>query len=113
MKEESLQAYKTAEMCCWYMNLSLQRSPSTVILLLKLCLSAHSQKHHYRELPVEVQETLGSIPDDFVRYFTSRFPYLLSHTYRAMELCSHERLFQTYYLHEPTEPQSPVTPDAL
>lgn len=95
------------------MNLSLQRSPSTVILLLKLCLSAHSQKHHYRELPVEVQETLGSIPDDFVRYFTSRFPYLLSHTYRAMELCSHERLFQTYYLHEPTEPHPPVTPDAL
>lgn len=54
---------------------------------------------------MEVQETLGSIPDDFVRYFTSRFPYLLSHTYRAMELCRHERLFQTYYLHEPTEPQ--------
>lgn len=72
-----------------------------------------NKKHHYRELPVEVQETLGSIPDDFVRYFTSRFPYLLSHTYRAMELCRHERLFQTYYLHEPTEPQPPVTPDAL
>ncbi|XP_051035168.1 serine/threonine-protein kinase/endoribonuclease IRE1 [Phodopus roborovskii] len=72
-----------------------------------------NKKHHYRELPVEVQETLGSIPDDFVRYFTSRFPYLLSHTYRAMELCRHERLFQTYYLHEPTERQPPVTPDVL
>jgi serine/threonine-protein kinase/endoribonuclease IRE1 len=62
---------------------------------------------------VEVQETLGSIPDDFVRYFTSRFPHLLSHTYQAMELCRHERLFQTYYWHEPTEPQPPVIPYAL
>uniref|UniRef100_A0A8C4ME11 Serine/threonine-protein kinase/endoribonuclease IRE1 n=1 Tax=Equus asinus asinus TaxID=83772 RepID=A0A8C4ME11_EQUAS len=72
-----------------------------------------NKKHHYRELPVEVRETLGSLPDDFVRYFTSRFPHLLSHTYRAMELCRHERLFQPYYFHEPPEPQPPVTPDAL
>lgn len=71
------------------------------------------QKHHYRELPAEVRETLGSLPDDFVRYFTSRFPHLLSHTYRAMELCGHERLFQPYYFHLPPEPQPPVTPDAL
>uniref|UniRef100_A0A8C4M3H9 Serine/threonine-protein kinase/endoribonuclease IRE1 n=1 Tax=Equus asinus asinus TaxID=83772 RepID=A0A8C4M3H9_EQUAS len=70
-----------------------------------------NKKHHYRELPVEVRETLGSLPDDFVRYFTSRFPHLLSHTYRAMELCRHERLFQPYYFHEPPEPQPPVTPD--
>ena len=66
--------------------------------------SSHLQKHHYRELPKEVQETLGALPDDFVRYFTSRFPHLLSHTYRAMELCCHERPFQPYY-HEPPEPQ--------
>lgn len=72
-----------------------------------------NKRHHYRELPLEVQETLGSIPDDFVRYFTSRFPHLLSHTYRAMELCRHERLFQTYYWHEPTEAQPPGIPDAL
>ncbi|PNJ01243.1 ERN1 isoform 4 [Pan troglodytes] len=72
-----------------------------------------NKKHHYRELPAEVRETLGSLPDDFVCYFTSRFPHLLAHTYRAMELCSHERLFQPYYFHEPPEPQPPVTPDAL
>lgn len=103
-------------MCCWCMNVSAfcsREALSIVIQLLKPCVSAHSQKHHYRELPVEVQETLGSIPDDFVRYFTSRFPHLLLHTYRAMELCRHERLFQTYYLHEPTEPQPPATPDTL
>ncbi|XP_038613027.1 serine/threonine-protein kinase/endoribonuclease IRE1 isoform X2 [Tachyglossus aculeatus] len=76
-----------------------------------------NKKHHYRELPEEVQETLGSIPDDFVRYFTSRFPHLLAHTYRAMQLCSQERLFQPYYSQEPKEPKGepspPVTLDGL
>lgn len=55
------------------------------------------QKHHYRELPAEVQETLGSIPDDFVSYFTSRFPHLLMHTYLAMRTCAPERPFLPYY----------------
>ncbi|NXX52722.1 ERN1 endoribonuclease, partial [Scopus umbretta] len=56
-----------------------------------------NKKHHYRELPPEVQETLGSIPDDFVCYFTARFPHLLLHTYKAMHICCQERLFQHYY----------------
>lgn len=55
------------------------------------------QKHHYRELPVEVQDTLGSIPDDFVSYFTSRFPQLLLHTHTAMCVCACERPFLPYY----------------
>lgn len=55
------------------------------------------QKHHYRELPEEVQETLGSIPDDFISYFTSRFPQLLLHTHMAMRMCAHERPFLPYY----------------
>ncbi|ETE68960.1 Serine/threonine-protein kinase/endoribonuclease IRE1, partial [Ophiophagus hannah] len=57
-----------------------------------------NKKHHYRELPPEVQETLGSVPDDFVAYFTSRFPHLLLHTYNAMRICCLERLFQPYYM---------------
>lgn len=56
-----------------------------------------NKKHHYRELPPEVQETLGSIPDDFVSYFTSRFPHLLMHTYLAMRTCASERPFLPYY----------------
>uniref|UniRef100_A0A4W3K9Q0 Serine/threonine-protein kinase/endoribonuclease IRE1 n=1 Tax=Callorhinchus milii TaxID=7868 RepID=A0A4W3K9Q0_CALMI len=56
-----------------------------------------NKKHHYRELPQDVQESLGSVPDDFVRYFTSRFPHLLLHTYRATSVYSHERLFHPYY----------------
>lgn len=61
------------------------------------------QKHHYRELPPEVQETLGSIPDDFVCYFTARFPRLLLHTYHAMHICCQERLFQHYYAEDSAE----------
>lgn len=61
------------------------------------------QKHHYRELPPEVQETLGSIPDEFVCYFTARFPRLLLHTYHAMHICCQERLFQHYYAEDSAE----------
>uniref|UniRef100_A0AAQ6ACY3 non-specific serine/threonine protein kinase n=1 Tax=Amphiprion ocellaris TaxID=80972 RepID=A0AAQ6ACY3_AMPOC len=56
-----------------------------------------NKKHHYRELPAEVQDTLGSIPDDFISYFTSRFPHLLMHTYLAMRTCAAERPFLPYY----------------
>lgn len=43
------------------------------------------QKHHYRELPPELQQELGTIPDEYIAYFTSRFPYLVIHTYVAMQ----------------------------
>ncbi|XP_078273922.1 serine/threonine-protein kinase/endoribonuclease IRE1 isoform X2 [Rhinoraja longicauda] len=59
-----------------------------------------NKKHHCHELPLEVQETLGEIPDQFVQYFTSRFPKLLLHTYQAMQACSHERPFHLYYHRE-------------
>ncbi|XP_041839499.1 serine/threonine-protein kinase/endoribonuclease IRE1 isoform X2 [Melanotaenia boesemani] len=57
-----------------------------------------NKKHHYHELPPEVQETLGELPEGFVSYFTSRFPRLLMHTHAALHVCAHERLFHPYYL---------------
>lgn len=57
-----------------------------------------NKKHHYHELPPEVQETLGELPEGFVGYFTSRFPRLLMHTHAAMHICAQERLFHPYYL---------------
>ncbi|XP_030207170.1 serine/threonine-protein kinase/endoribonuclease IRE1 [Gadus morhua] len=57
-----------------------------------------NKKHHYHELPKEVQETLGEVPEGFVGYFTSRFPRLLLHTHNALHICAHERLFHPYYL---------------
>ncbi|XP_058425829.1 serine/threonine-protein kinase/endoribonuclease IRE2 isoform X2 [Diceros bicornis minor] len=56
-----------------------------------------NKKHHYRELPVEVQQALGHVPDSFVQYFTSRFPRLLLHTHHAMRSCASESLFLPYY----------------
>lgn len=37
------------------------------------------------------------MPDQFVCYFTSRFPKLLTHTYYSMMCCKQERVFHQYY----------------
>uniref|UniRef100_A0A8C1RSR4 Serine/threonine-protein kinase/endoribonuclease IRE1 n=1 Tax=Cyprinus carpio TaxID=7962 RepID=A0A8C1RSR4_CYPCA len=58
-----------------------------------------NKKHHYHELPPEVQIALGEVPDGFVAYFTSRFPRLLLHTHSALSICAPERLFHPYYHH--------------
>uniref|UniRef100_A0A8C1A0R3 Serine/threonine-protein kinase/endoribonuclease IRE1 n=1 Tax=Cyprinus carpio carpio TaxID=630221 RepID=A0A8C1A0R3_CYPCA len=47
-----------------------------------------NKKHHYHELPPEVQTALGEVPDGFVAYFTSRFPRLLLHTHSALGICA-------------------------
>uniref|UniRef100_A0A8C0ARW2 Serine/threonine-protein kinase/endoribonuclease IRE1 n=1 Tax=Buteo japonicus TaxID=224669 RepID=A0A8C0ARW2_9AVES len=60
-----------------------------------------NKKHHYHELPADVRAALGSVPDGFVRYFTSRFPQLLLHTHGAMRVCAQERLFHSYYCQGP------------
>uniref|UniRef100_A0A0K0E8C3 non-specific serine/threonine protein kinase n=1 Tax=Strongyloides stercoralis TaxID=6248 RepID=A0A0K0E8C3_STRER len=57
-----------------------------------------NKKHHYRELPDDVKKSLGDIPNEFLNYFTSRFPKLLLHVYRTMKICKHETVFQGYYL---------------
>ena len=54
------------------------------------------QKHHYRELPENLRHILGSIPEEFVLYFTSRFPSLLIHTYKQIEMCKSETAFHSY-----------------
>ncbi|KAL5017978.1 hypothetical protein ScPMuIL_003700 [Solemya velum] len=56
-----------------------------------------NKKHHYRELPLEVKNSLGSLPDQFVTYFTLRFPHLLIHTYLAVACCCDEHIFRQYY----------------
>uniref|UniRef100_A0A8B9QZ28 non-specific serine/threonine protein kinase n=1 Tax=Anas platyrhynchos TaxID=8839 RepID=A0A8B9QZ28_ANAPL len=60
-----------------------------------------NKKHHYHELPADVQEALGAVPEGFVQYFTSRFPRLLLHAHSTMRLCARERLFRPYYVPEP------------
>lgn len=55
------------------------------------------QKHHYHELSHEMQTILGAIPIDFTRYWIQRFPYLVSHSFHALEKHSHENAFKIYY----------------
>ncbi|KAH9626955.1 hypothetical protein KSS87_005724 [Heliosperma pusillum] len=54
--------------------------------------------NHYRELPTEIQEVLGSVPEGFDNYFTARFPNLLIEVYRVIyEYCWEEELLGKYF----------------
>ncbi|KAI9099768.1 kinase-like domain-containing protein [Phlyctochytrium arcticum] len=58
-----------------------------------------NKKHHFQDLPPAVQTALGSPPDNFLTYFTSRFPALLLHVYHVVadtKLRS-EPMFQQYF----------------
>lgn len=53
--------------------------------------------NHYRELPAEIQGLLGSVPDGFDEYFSSRFPRLLIEVYKVVyKYCKTEKWFQKY-----------------
>lgn len=56
-----------------------------------------NKKHHYRELTPEAQASLGEIPRKFTQYWLSRFPYLLSHSWCAMQQFRREATLQDYY----------------
>ncbi|KAI8083052.1 uncharacterized protein BX664DRAFT_317049 [Halteromyces radiatus] len=49
-----------------------------------------NKKHHWQDLPDAVKRTLGEPPDQFLYYFTARFPLLLLHTYHI--ILSHDHL---------------------
>ncbi|XP_074603363.1 serine/threonine-protein kinase/endoribonuclease Ire1 [Brevipalpus obovatus] len=71
--------------------------------------SLRNKKHHYRELNAELQNSLGTIPDEFVHYFTSRFPRLLIHSYIAMQSFRDEKIFVDYYDKSSNLPALPRT----
>ncbi|CAI7853143.1 unnamed protein product, partial [Closterium sp. NIES-53] len=54
--------------------------------------------NHYRELPPELQELLGPLPDGFERYFRDRFPHLLLEVYHVLlQHCAHDPIFTKYF----------------
>ncbi|KAL9238083.1 hypothetical protein vseg_012556 [Gypsophila vaccaria] len=54
--------------------------------------------NHYRELPSEIQEVLGSVPEGFDNYFTVRFPKLLIEVYGVIyDYCRDEELLGKYF----------------
>jgi len=56
-----------------------------------------NKKNHYRELTEAAQQSLGHIPDQFVSYWITRFPNLLSYTWRKFEPLRDEPVFGRYY----------------
>jgi len=47
-----------------------------------------NKSHHYRDLPIEVQNLLGSLPEGFLNYWLTRFPNLLLQVYLLIEVFS-------------------------
>ncbi|XP_072961329.1 serine/threonine-protein kinase/endoribonuclease IRE1-like isoform X1 [Typha angustifolia] len=57
-----------------------------------------NKSSHYRELPSELQEILGPLPEGFDRYFSSRFPKLLIEVYKVVcTYCRQEDSFSKYF----------------
>ncbi|KAL6317086.1 hypothetical protein AAG906_029838 [Vitis piasezkii] len=53
--------------------------------------------NHYRELPSDIQEILGPVPEGFNLYFSSRFPRFLIEVYKVIYThCREEEFFQKY-----------------
>ncbi|XP_043198900.1 serine/threonine-protein kinase/endoribonuclease IRE1-like [Amphibalanus amphitrite] len=68
--------------------------PSSVRDLLR---ALRNKRNHYRELNEEARRALGTIPEEFVRYWTSRFPRLLAHVWSAAQEVRDEPIFSRYY----------------
>ena len=49
-----------------------------------------NKKHHYRELTEEAKALYGEMPGEFADYWTSRFPRLVMHSYKAMQCCKYD-----------------------
>lgn len=63
--------------------------------LLRVVRNKHS---HFRELPTELQQRIGPIPDGFLNYFASRFPRLIVNCfYFALRWCQEEPVFTKYF----------------
>lgn len=98
--------YGGLDVCCgdWRRNISIELQEdlrkfrnykgSSVRDLLR---AIRNKRHHYHELDAKLQSSLGTIPDQFANYFTSKFPRLIIHTYIAMQLCKQEPVMQNYY----------------
>ncbi|KAK9471191.1 uncharacterized protein V1510DRAFT_215417 [Dipodascopsis tothii] len=66
--------------------------------MLDLLRALRNKKHHYQDLPPNVQASLGPVPDGFLTYFSRRFPNLLLHIYYVVrDNLRGEPNFQRYF----------------
>ncbi|KAI9366074.1 kinase-like domain-containing protein [Zopfochytrium polystomum] len=69
-------------------------------LVRDLLRALRNKKHHFQDLPPEAKRVLGTLPDGFLQYFTSRFPNLLLHVYYVVaesKLLRSESVFKPYF----------------
>ncbi len=68
--------------------------------LLDLLRALRNKRNHYEDLPPDVQARVGTLPDGYLRYWTSRFPKLLMACYSAVEACGlqNEPRFRPYFI---------------
>ncbi|KAJ7560303.1 hypothetical protein O6H91_04G123100 [Diphasiastrum complanatum] len=58
-----------------------------------------NKSNHFRELPLNLQELFGTVPEGFEKYFRRRFPRLLVEVYKVLlQHCCREALFRRYFL---------------
>ncbi|KAI5728967.1 hypothetical protein M8J77_023734 [Diaphorina citri] len=62
-----------------------------------------NKKHHYRELTAQAQKLLGSIPNEFMSYWLSKYPHILHHTWVSMQCIRSEPCLSKYYSHSAFE----------
>lgn len=53
--------------------------------LMDLLRALRNKYHHFRDLPQELEEVMGPIPNGFYKYFIQRFPNLLMEIYYVVE----------------------------
>lgn len=56
-----------------------------------------NKRNHYNDCSVALKRDLGEVPDKFLDYFTSRFPELIVHVYKAMQPHKSEPKFRDFY----------------
>ncbi|ANB15706.1 bifunctional endoribonuclease/protein kinase IRE1 [Sugiyamaella lignohabitans] len=72
--------------------------------IIDLLRAMRNKCHHFNDLPLHLQTSIGPIPDSFLSYFTKKFPYLLMKVYYfAKEHLADEFAFRSFFYEEKNE----------
>lgn len=67
--------------------------------IIDLLRALRNKLHHYNDFTPELVECVGTLPGGFLRFFTKRFPFLLTHVYYYAERhFKDEAGFSSYYV---------------
>ena len=55
------------------MSFLIHANPSMLIKIFKIFIYFRNKKHHYREMPEQVKEVYGPLPNQFMQYWDQRY----------------------------------------